>query len=810
MKLNCLRQPVRPTRGIALALFATTALSMTGLCAIPAYAQGAASYDIPAGPLTRVLNQFARQAHVELIYDAPLTQNASSPGLKGSFGAAEGLSRILAGTGLTYRQTGPNMFTLERAPTADAGTVELGPLRVNGDEGSPFAPTTVIPTPKTDRAATDRSHSYAARAATVAGKTAQDLREIPQSVSVVTRQRMDDQNMVSVEDALRQATGVTAITYGDGTAYFQIRGYPAEVQFDGLPANSGLQYLGQYDLAVYDRVEVLRGPSGLLQGSGEPAGTVNLVRKRPHDEFGWAGSVMSGRWNTFHGDLDVTGPLDAAGTIRGRLVASGQDRDFFTDETHERHGLVYGIVDVDLDPSTVWTVSGTLQDQKLAPFDYGPGARADGTALNPPRSSFFGVNWAHSYTRSREAYSSLEHQFGNGWSAKASANYRWQHGTGAYGYINGLVNLNDSAAYALQSQDITDEWFGADVNVSGPVHLLGRTHQLLIGANYAWRSDLSRSGFVGTSVSDVFAIDIPEQPIPDTYASATRTTQYGFYAQGRFSLADPVTLVLGGRLTSYHSKAWAGLAQTGNFTDAPGVNAKFTPSAGLVWNVTSQVTFYGSYASIFVPQSNLVYGGGTLKPRTGEQFEIGAKAALLDGALNLSGALFTMTDRNRAYLDPDHPGTPAYYIAAGKVRSRGVELEASGEVLPGWSLFAGYTYLDTKTLKADSGQGSIFDTEEPKHSFKFWSTYRFGAPDRPGFQLGGGLRAQSKTSRGGPVQDAYAVVDAQIGYRLNRQWSLTASVTNLFDKTYYARLPSRFYSVYGEPRGFTVTLRKGF
>ncbi|EQB14987.1 TonB-dependent siderophore receptor [Sphingobium lactosutens] len=791
---------------IASSLLATTALGVSVTLVTPAMAQETRSYDIPAGPLPAVLSRFIEASGVAVVYDAPLAQNAISAGLKGSYGPAEALSRVLAGSGLTYRQTGPGAFTLEPAPTAAAGTIQLGAVRVAGDDQGGNA----IATPKTDVAATDRSRSYAARAATVAGKSAQSLLDIPQSVSVITRQRMDDQNIVSLEDALRQTTGVTAVTYGDGTAYFQIRGYPAEVQFDGLPANSAIQYLRQFDLSIYDRVEVLRGPSGLLQGSGEPAGTVNLVRKRPHDRFGWAASLMGGSWNNFHGDFDVTGPLNAAGTIRGRAVVSGQDRDFFTDEAHERHGLAYGILEFDLDPATIFTLSGTIQDQKQAPFDYGPGAYVNGTAVERDRSTFFGVDWAQSYTRTREAYASLDHHFANGWAAKISANYRYQGGNSGYGYVGGLVNLNNSAAYTLQSQSGSREWFGADANVSGPIDLFGRTHELLIGANYAWTDNLSRSGSFGTTVANIFDIAVPERAIPFTYASDARTEQYGAYGQARISLADPLTLVLGGRLTTYRSKTRTGVAQTGPYTNGAEATGHFTPSAGVIWKVTPAISLYGSYSSIFVPQNSLRFSGSMIDPREGDQFEVGAKGALFDGALNLSGALFRLTDNNRAYLDPDHPGTPAYYIAAGKVRSQGIELEASGEPLPGWSLFVGYTYLESKTLKAVTGQGNIFDTEEPKNSFKFWNTYRIGNVDRPGFQIGGGLRAQSKTSRGGPVQSSYAVADVQIGYRLDQQLSATLSVTNLFDKTYFARAPARFYSIYGEPRAFTLTLRKGF
>jgi len=764
-----------------------------------------ASFDIAAQPLGAALAAFGARTGISVSYGTTLP-SVNSPGAKGEMAPAEALSQLLSGTGLTYRFTAPNAVVLDVAPTADAGTVQLGAVKVAADEQAP-SPSGDIPTPKTDRAATDRSHSYAARAATVAGKTAQPLREIPQSVTVLTRQRLDDQNIVSIEDALRQTTGVTAVPYGDGTAYFQVRGYPAQVEYDGIPANDGIQYLGQYDLAMYDRIEVLRGPSGLLQGSGEPAGTVNLVRKRPHDEFGWAGSLMGGSWNNFHGDIDVTGPLDSGGSIRGRVVVAGQDRDFFYDKAHEKHVLLYGILEFDLGASTTLTVSGTFEDQKAAPYDYGQSLYANGTFLNAPRSSFFGVPWASGPTHNREAYASLDHDFGNGWAAKASIDYRRQRITGEYGYIDGFVNLDNSADYALQSQYVLNKWIGVDANVSGPLRLFGRTHTLLFGANYAWRDNVSLSGYTGTFVDNVYDIDIPKQAIPFDFGSDTRSEQYGAYAQGRFSLADPLTLVLGGRITHYDAKTRTGVENFGAFSGTLHDSGHFTPSAGIVYDVTRQISLYGSYASIFVPQSNLVFEGGTLKPRTGEQFEVGAKGSFLNGALTASAALFSLTDRNRAYDDPAHPN---YYIAAGKVRSRGAEAEISGEPLPGWSVFAGYTYLKTKFLDDAANQGAIFDSEEPKNTFKLWSAYRFGPIDQRGFQIGGGVRVLSSTNRGGPDQPTYAVADAQVGYRLNGQWSATLSVNNLFDKTYYARVPSSYFGIYGDPRSFTVALRKGF
>lgn len=795
--------------GIAVALLMSGAAQ-----AAPA---GTMNFDIAPQPLGSALTAFAAQTGLALSYGAALP-NVNSAGAKGDMASAEALSRLLVGTGLTYRFTGPKAVILEQVPAADNGAVQLGPVRVTGSDDGQVSGD--VPTPRTDRAATDRSHSYAARAATVAAKTAQPLREIPQSVSVVTRQRLDDQNIVTLEQALRETTGVTSIPYGDGSAYYQVRGYPAEIQYDGIPANSAVQYQSQFDIAMYDRVELLRGPSGLLQGAGNPAGTINLVRKRPHDSFGWAGSLMGGSWNNFHGDVDVTGPLDEAKTLRGRFVAAGDDRDFFYDKGHERHGLVYGILEYDIAPDTTLTVSGSWQNQTQGPLDYGQSLLAvppNGQFLDAPRSAFFGTDWSRSYTHTRDAYASIDHDFGNGWAAKASIDYRQQRLTGPYGYIAGLIATDLSADYALQNQYVMNKWVGADANISGPIRLFGRTHQLLFGANYAWQGNVSFGGYEDAEVANVFHIDIPRTVVPFTFGSDIRTEQFGAYAQGRFSLADPLTLVAAVRITDYRSRERDAVADAdgnvtvgryGSFASTGRVSGHATPTVGLIYDVTRQISLYGSYATIFVPQGgDQTFGGGALKPRTGEQFEVGAKGSFLNGALIASAALFSLSDRNRAFGDPEHPD---FYLAIGKARSRGAEAEISGEPLPGWNLFAGYTYLKTKYLQDDSSQGLIFDTEEPKHNFKLWSSYRFGPIEQPGFQIGGGVRVMSRTSRGGPYQPTYAIVDGQVGYRLNAQWSATVSVNNLFDKSYYARVPSQFFGLYGEPRSFTVTLRKSF
>ncbi|QJQ02460.1 TonB-dependent siderophore receptor [Herbaspirillum rubrisubalbicans Os34] len=747
------------------------------------------SYAIAAGPLDQALYSFARSAGVTLSFEPELVAGMSTRGLAGNYPVSEGLSRLLTGTGL------------EGVAGASGG------YRLRKIAGSAGDALPVVSVTAERSASTEGTASYAPTAVTVASKIPMAWKDVPNSVTVITRQQMDDQNMTSVEDALRQSVGVTAIPYGDGTAYFQSRGYASEVQYDGLPANNSLQYLRQFNLAMYDRVEVLRGPSGLLQGSGEPAGSVNLVRKRPQGTPSISGSVSGGSWSNYKGDIDISRPLNEEGTVRGRVVAAGQDGAVYKDKGHNREALAYGILEVDLTPRTTWTISAASQNDFSRGTDYGPGVYTNGNFVNPPRSAFFGVDWGTGNQTSNELFSELTHHFDDDWVAKASYIYRHTSSDSAYGYVNGLVQLNNTASYILQGQDGNTTWQDLDVNLSGSFKLLGRKHQLLVGANYAQREAYSASGSLTLAGINIYNINIPRTAIPLTSASNTYSEQYGLYAQTRLKLADPLTLLLGGRESWYASRSQALLPAAADWKSSPSVNNKFTPYAGLVYELTPSISLYSSYSDIFSPQTQLAVGNTPLAPRTGQQYEVGAKGVFLDGKLNASLAAFRIRDNNRAVTDPDNP---SFYVSQGKVQSKGWEAEVSGSPKRGLDLYAGYTRLDTVYLSDPVNQNKVFSPEEPRHTLKLWTKYQFQDPMLNKLQAGFGARVMSQTNRGVGMQGGYSVFDAMLGYRIDSHWLATLQVTNLFDKSYYARMPARFYSVYGEPRNITLTLRAAY
>jgi outer membrane receptor for ferric coprogen and ferric-rhodotorulic acid len=282
------------------------------------------------------------------------------------------------------------------------------------------------------------------------------------------------------------------------------------------------------------------------------------------------------------------------------------------------------------------------------------------------------------------------------------------------------------------------------------------------------------------------------------------------YGQARLKPLSWATFVLGGRLSSFDTKTFNHL--TGVTSSKYAVINTFTPYAGLVLNLSDTISAYGSYTSIFSPQSAVTYDGKLLPPVEGNQYEGGLTGTFFNKTLNARIAYFYTIRENTSLADPDHPG---FSIAGGSARSRGFEAEMSGRVLPGWQIAASYAFTETLNLKAAvSQQGLPITTIKPRHLFKLWTKYTFQDGVLKDFSLGGGLRAQSSwyVQRGVRWrQPGLAIVDLQLGYRFSAHLDATLTVTNLLDKTYFQSMGTGGSGTYyGEPRNVMFTMRAKF
>lgn len=801
--------------------------------------------DVQAQPMIDALNQLATQTGVRIVFYTEVTSGVTAPRLVGSYTPEEALRELLKTSDLEYTFTNSRTVEIRSAnkglrPTAQAsedGTIRMAQAKSNAPlevhtASSARGTSTASADDQVGREEVDEVVVRGTLDLLSFGKEEQTLRNIPQSVSILTRQRMDDQNISTVEQALNNTVGIFAHDQGDGggsvNAY--ARGNLMGAQFDGV-AGSRSVAMGdsQFDLAIYDRIEVLRGPAGLATGVGELGGTVNMIRKRPRGQLGGAAAVTVGSWNNLHGDVDFTGPLNASGSLRARAVLAGENRDYFYDRADKQSGTAYGIVEFDLTPATTMGLSVGVQRTKLTPTTGQPlYLYSDGTysLLGAPRSVNLVTDWSEVKRNIDEQVLDLVHRFGNDWKLKVNANRRSSLLDYRTAEPSSPVDpATDEVDFWAANWAIDYDSFGLDINVSGPLELFGRRHEVLLGFNV---DDFDRAiPWGGASLGSLNAfnpgVDASVTPVR-TFSLGSKVNQHGFYGMVRISLLDPLSLILGGRLSDYSDAArgFAPIDTPAPWEDGLSVHGEFTPYAGVVWDISRQFSWYGSYTEVFQPQGEFDYQGRLLDPRVGYQVETGVKGEHFGGRLNTSLAVFRLRDSNRATpdIDPAHPcfNGGVCYTAAGLIETEGWETEIVGRPLKGWDLMLGYTaYKQTDALT-----GEAFNTRIPDHVLKLWSNYRFDGTvlgsALQGWNVGVGLHTQNRVyvTEGAPAVTiveggGYTVADVQVGYRVNSKVRATLTVSNLFDREYLAAVwgPDG-RNMYGAPRSAMLAVRAEF
>ncbi|MBL8268478.1 TonB-dependent siderophore receptor [Steroidobacter sp.] len=814
-------------RSVVLALACSAALCVQ--------AAGLESVNIPAGELKAALELLSKQSGVELMYSPDQLKGIRTPGVSGSMSLEAAVAKLLQGTPLILRTdelSGALLITTRTSAvqektsfeTRDAGETDQSELAADGSKRSSGLDSVLE-----EVTITSNRISF--------GRDERTLREVPQSVSVITRQRIEDQNLLTLTEAMTAATGITVVSAGTNRETYSARGFDLNIfQVDGIPIDrSNQDVVLSPDLGIYERIEVLRGANGLLQGSGNASGTVNMVRKRPKDRFAGAAVLSAGSWNNYRGELDLTGPLNQSGTLRGRTVLSHQDSDFFYDVAHQKKTVLHGIVEYDLRPDLVLSAGYTQTLLEQTPLGAGLPRYTDGSDIGLPRSTFLGPKWAHMDFDNKNAFVELAWTAANGWVTRVVGNYLKGSNQWRTAAIVGWVDPATGTGPFLDSADFPSnvEHTGVDAFTQGDISLFGRTHHLMFGGSTRSVEDTLAYYVLNPSggPADIFnwnpaSVPVPVRVQPAFLESTLDTSESGLYASGRFSVADPLTISVGARVS------WWKFAQ--HYSDGDFVyvgppskvsgDGVVTPYAGIVYELNDTFSVYGSYADIFLPQVRaLEFPGKPIDPIVGANTELGIKGEFLDRTLFASLAMFRIDQKNRALPDPQRPcaaGSPVcYFVPDGEVSSEGFEAEMSGRLGGNWEVAAGYTFNTTKYEKDRDAanaptvnEGAAFSSYTPKHLFKLWSTYRL-----PGLQgrwrLGGGVHAQSESYvQSGAVravQDAYWLASLNASYQMAEKTSVSLYVNNLFDETYY-NLRSPFWIFYGEPRSLTLTLRTSF
>ncbi|MCY0386987.1 TonB-dependent siderophore receptor [Robbsia sp. Bb-Pol-6] len=656
---------------------------------------------------------------------------------------------------------------------------------------------------------TERTHAYTIQSTTAGSRIALSPKETPQSVSVLTRQEMDDFQLTDVNDALRHVTGVTVEPYDSYATDFTSRGFHiTNLQFDGvgLPLEYTSQY-GDIDMALYDRVEVLRGADGLNAETGNPSATVNFIRKRPTYQFQASGNVSYGSWDTKRVDVDISGPLNKAGTVAGRLVAVHQDGDSYTDRLKPSKDIVYGVVDVNITPGTLATAGYSYEHNRLNGATWGglPFLDASGKQLSYGVGTSLAPSWAFFNTEEQRAFAEVTQQLGERWKWKTSVNYNDIYSYANIFYPYGAFNADGSGINSYTSSyESSNRQLVLDSNVTGKIDLFGRTHDLVFGANF------SRSEFTNPSAegdTDGVPVGYAEllagtYPKP-SFGAATSHINYldvrrSVYASSRWSLTDRAHLLLG---INYTQAASSGNANGAGYDQQSSGSA---PYVGVTYDLTRQITAYASFTKIFNPQYQLNIDNQLLGPARGRSAEAGIKGEFFDKRLNTSLTVYRIHQSNIATDAGFNPSTAQDYYSGGNATSQGIEAEIAGQITHDWNVSAGGTIL---RVTDDSGQSTQLYV--PRKSVHVSTTYRIPYFDHK-LTVGSSIRWQSATRYvddgvGTARQGAYTEVDFMARYDVNRHFTITGTLNNAFNKKYWATMEYS-YGTYGAPLNGSVNL----
>lgn len=671
---------------------------------------------------------------------------------------------------------------------------------------------------------TEGTGSYTTGTTRSATRLALSPRETPQSISVITRQQMDDQNLTSLSDVLSKTPGVTVSGFDSSRATFSARGFEIDnFQIDGIPAafrfGNGID---QADMVIYDRVEVLRGSNGLLSGFGSPSATVNLVRKRPTRELSGYASTSAGSWDTYRGEFDIGGALTSEGNVRGRFVSAYEDRQSFMDHLSEKKQVFYGILETDITDDLLLSAGLSRQTNRPEGSSWGdstPVYDSNGDEFALPRSFNPGTRWSQWDNTTDNAFVTLEQRLANDWVVKGSIAHTRTDSPITLGSAgSGNPNPVDGSGMGI--------WLGKyryeavqnayDLYASGPFQLMGREHELMAGVSHRdIDHDATNWPFLFGMADNIFNWN-GNFPKPDwgnpIYRDETELKETAAYLASRLKPSDDLSIILGARVSDWQLDTTRNLFATGSRTRVQDAqeNGVVVPYAGVVYDLDRTYSVYASYTRIFKPhESEKDASGALIEPEEGDAYEVGLKGEFFDGRLNASAALFHVKQDNLADLVGTDPATNAgIYRAISGAETRGIEFEVAGELARNWQVQGGYTHRVTR-----DGDDDKVSTTEPEDLFRLSTAYRLpGRFDK--LTLGGSASYQSRiwTDDITPryTQGSYWLLDAMARYQLTEQVSLAVNGNNLTDEKYFSSIGNFGGAIYGDPRNYTLTARLDF
>ncbi len=660
---------------------------------------------------------------------------------------------------------------------------------------------------------TENTGLYTVKEMKSATKLNLSIRDTPQSVTVLSTQKLQDLGVDSYQEMLSKITGVT-LNRWDERVNASARGFDIDYyKIDGLPTYSTWNER-DLDLSVYDRVEVVRGANGLTTGYGNPAVSINLVRKRANSkELKGSVSLEGGSWNHYGVLADVGSSLNESGSIRGRVVLKHENSDSFMDGYEKENNLFYGVIDSDLTDTTSLSTGFSYQKLNRNGIRWGglPAFDSNGNRIDFERSRTASEDWTYWDSEVKSVFVDLKQNLFDNSVLNIGYSYDEINANSALLYFSGDVNTSDGSGINYMDwqavQQRKQHNFDASLNV--PYEIGGLFQEFLVGISYNLDKQTKYNGrypngYYSTLTNFYdYDLSLPEASSSDTLyiVKPNEIEQKAIYLANRFSLSENLKLIAGLRLSSWEYSSTDTTKETRKFSN------EITPYTGVVYDLDKNHSLYASYTSIFKPQDKKNSSGEYLDPIVGNNYEIGAKGEYFDGLLTTSLSLFQVKQDKVATDDPSGvfvPGTTTVAsIEANGVESKGFEVDVTGKVSDNLTLD-----LSVANFEAKESNGNKYNTKASRTTANLFAKYEIH-----NISFGGGLNYKSKfytgTGSSKITQDAYTIANAMASYKLNKNLKFQINVNNIFDKKYYEGIGSNSM-VYGEPRNFKASLKYTF
>ncbi|PSO81532.1 MAG: TonB-dependent siderophore receptor [Cyanobacteria bacterium QH_9_48_43] len=674
--------------------------------------------------------------------------------------------------------------TPEAEPSAPTEESKLAPPTTEGEEPIEL----VVPAV--------REQGYEVDEATTGTRTETPLRNIPQSIQVVPQQVIEDQQVTRIEDATENVSGVTPTPgYGGTSQNYTIRGFSPDFNFrNGFREDRSIPFS---DVANIERVEVLKGPASVLYGQLEPGGIINYITKKPLSDPYYAGEAVIGNYDFYRSSLDFSGPLNSDESLLYRFNLAYENSDSFRDFVENEI--------ISVTPSFTYQIT---EDTTLAlNFEYlnfdgtfDRGFLPESAFLEIPISRFLGESSDSQRINTYRGSYSLEHRFSENLLLRNAFSVQVTNSERRNANLQSLEADGRTLQRRYTAVDDRTRSYSLRTELVGNFKTGSVEHQVLAGL------ELARDSFNFLFKREPFtAIDIFDpvygSPIPtsvDFLVDVERDTdKLGVYLQDQVTLLPNLNLLIGGRfdLVDFESET---ISTEGG---EPSIDSRqfeaFSPRAGIVYQPIEPISLYASYSRSFNPNIFATsFDGGILDPEIGTQYEVGVKGEFLDDRLSTTLAAYQITKTNVATPDPDNPD---FSIAAGELKSRGIELDVTGEILPGWNIIASYAYTDAFVSEDNDLPVGDRLPNVPYNSASLWTTYEIQAGSLQGLGFGAGLFFYSDREAALPntiTLPSYLRTDVSVFYQRNN-WKAGLNIKNLFDVESYSSDGSRIYP--GEP-----------